>query len=243
MNISKKNEKLSSKERVLTVLHKGIPDRTPINYSANPGIDRRLKKLLNIKADDDLGLRQAIGVDFTGIGASYTGGRLHEEISGRCVNPQNGIRTKWIEHESGGYWDYCDFPLKDADNEAVEKWPLPTPDDYDYESLKKKCKEREEYAIFIGGAGLSDIINGNGMLRGMEQVLIDLISDDPVGLRLIQRRLELQLEVLSRTLEIVGPFIDFLWMGEDLGTQKAPLISLDLYRRHLLILPKRITYR
>ena len=32
-----------------------------------------------------------------------------------------GIRTRWVEHDSGGYWDYCDFPLRDADDEAVER--------------------------------------------------------------------------------------------------------------------------
>ena len=30
-----------------------------------------------------------------------------------------GIHTRWIEHESGGYWDFCDFPLKDATLEQV----------------------------------------------------------------------------------------------------------------------------
>ena len=35
---------MTSKERVLTALAHEEPDRVPINYSANPGIDARLKK-------------------------------------------------------------------------------------------------------------------------------------------------------------------------------------------------------
>jgi len=39
--------------------------------------------------------------------------------------------------------------------------------------------------------------------------------------------------VLERTLDRYKDKIDFLWMGEDLGTQNSPMISLDLYRKVL----------
>jgi len=71
------------------------------------------------------------------------------------------------------------------------------------------------------------------MLCGMENVLVGLISDDPALLRLIDRKLNLQLEVVERTLERAAGAIDFLWLGEDLGTQIAPMISLELFRRHI----------
>jgi len=71
------------------------------------------------------------------------------------------------------------------------------------------------------------------MLRGMEQVLVDLITDDPAGLLLIKRRVDIQLEVLRRTLEAAHGQINFVWLGEDLGTQRGPTISLELYRKHL----------
>jgi len=35
-------KKMTSKERVLTVLARQEPDRVPINYCSNPGIDQRL---------------------------------------------------------------------------------------------------------------------------------------------------------------------------------------------------------
>ncbi len=42
-----------------------------------------------------------------------------------------------------------------------------------------------------GGHG--DIINGNGMLRSMEQTLVDLITDDAAGLLLADRRMEINM--------------------------------------------------
>lgn len=41
-----------SKERVLTAFANNVPDRVPINYDANPGIDGRLKKHFCLKKSD-----------------------------------------------------------------------------------------------------------------------------------------------------------------------------------------------
>ena len=230
----RREEKLTSKERVMRVFAHQEPDRVPINYFANPGIDAKLKKYFGLAKDDNEGLREILGVDFRGVGAPYKGPRLHRPVEGRSVDPLWGIRRRWIEHETGGYWDYCDFPLKDATLEEIQSWPMPSPDDYDYNSVLDMCDKYEQYAIWIGGPGLGDIINSSGMIRSMEQVLIDLITDDPAGLCLIDRRLEIQLEVTRRTLEVARGKIDFMWIGEDLGTQIGPMISKELFRKHIL---------
>jgi len=87
--------------------------------------------------------------------------------------------------------------------------------------------------VFAGGAGTGDIINSTGMIRTMEQVLIDLITDEEACLFWIDRRISIQLEVVERTLAAADGGIDLLWIGEDLGTQIGPLISLKLFRRHI----------
>ncbi|NLO81767.1 MAG: hypothetical protein GX094_01675 [Clostridiales bacterium] len=229
-----KNDRLTSKERVLKVFNFEIPDRVPINYSANPQIDLKLKQFFGLRPDAHEDLLRVLGVDFRTVNAPYVGPPLHPQVEGRRVDPQWGIRTRWIEHGSGGYWDYCDFPLKDADEEMIANWPMPSPEDYDYSIVYDVCKKYEDYAISVGGAGLGDIINSNGMLRGMEQVLVDLITDNPAGLLLIDRKLEIQLEVTRRTIEAAKGKIDFMWVGEDLGTQIGPLIGMDLFRKHIL---------
>ncbi len=226
-------ERLSSKERVLTTLALQEADRVPIDYAANAGIDRRLKEHFGLAADDDEGLLGVLGVDFRGVTPAYAGPPLHEDVPDRQVHPEWGIRTRWVEHETGGYWDYCDWPLREADEETVAAWPMPNPDDYDYAAVVEACKPYDSLAVYTGNPGLGDIINSNGMLRTMDQVLVDLITDDPAGLLLIDRKLEVQLEVTRRTLEAARGAIDFVWLGEDLGTQIAPIISMDLFRKHL----------
>ncbi len=223
---------MNSKERVLSAFSRVEPDRVPINYFANLDIDRRLKSHFGLSDGDSEGLRQALGVDFRGVGAPYVGQKLHEEVPDRSVDVW-GIHRRWIEHDTGGYWDFCDFPLREAGLDQIESWSMPAPDDHDYSKVADRCREVEDYCVVFGGAGTGDIINSTGMIRSMEQVLVDLMTDDPACLRYIERKTEVQLEIGRRTLEAANGGFDLFWMGEDLGTQIGPLISLDLYRKHM----------
>lgn len=225
---------LNSKERVLRTFKYEETDRIPIDYSSNPLIDRKLKDHFGLKADDNEGLLEALKVDFRGVGPEYIGPKLHQDIPERNVMVDDwGIHRTWVENQTSGYWDFCDFPLEKATEEEIAAWSMPDPDNFDYSKIKDICRKYGNYAIFTGGAGTGDIINMNGMLRGVEQTLIDLITDDPAGLLLAKRRVDIQFEILRRSLEAAEGGIGFLWIGEDLGSQNAPLISLELFRKHI----------
>jgi len=224
---------MTSKERVLKAFSHEIPDRVPMGYFANPGIDKKLKAHFGLAENNDEGLRRALGTDFRGVGSAYTGPKVHPDIPERGVLVDNwGIHRRWVEHGTGGYWDYCDFPLEHADIEMARNWPMMNPDDFDYSTVRGACEGNKEYFVFVGGA-TGDIINTTGMLRGMEQTLVDLMTDDEVGLTIIDRRLAIDFEITRRTLEAAQGGVDALWLGEDLGTQIGPMISMELFDRHI----------
>jgi uroporphyrinogen decarboxylase len=222
----------TSRERVLTAFNHQIPDRVPVDYFGNTGIDGRLKRHFGLSSDDDEGLRQRLGVDFFEVIPAYTGPQLHADLPDRRVDLW-GVRTRWVEHETGGYWDFCDFPLKDADRDAIAAWPMPSPDDYDYAGIPEICRGHRQYALLVGNPGAGDMINSTGMVRTMEQVLVDLMVDEPACLLYMDRKNSVQLEVLSRVLEAARGAIDILWLGEDLGSTRGPLLSLELFRKHI----------
>ena len=224
---------MTSKERVIAAFNRHIPDRVPINYLANPGIDARLKRHFGLSSSDNEGLLQALHVDFRLLEVPYKGPRLHGDVTERGISVDNwGIHRRWIEHGTGGYWDYCDFPLREAGEEEIAGWPMPDPDDFDYSTVQEQCSKFRQCAI-CGSGGYGDIINGNGMLRGMEQTLVDLVTDDAAGLLLADRRMKIQIEITRRILEAANGEVDFVWMGEDLGTQTGPIISMDLFKKHI----------
>jgi len=224
---------MTSKERVLTTFARQKPDRVPINYFANPGIDARLKEHFGLQREDKQGLQNILGVDFMSVKAPYTGPRLHKEITGRNVDPCMGWITRYIEHGTGGYWDYCDFPLRTADEKLVGRWPMPSPDDFDYSIMPAICEKGEKHALYVGGPGLACIMNTAGFLRSMEQVFVDLALDEPAGLLLIDRMLAFQLEKTRREIEAAKGNVNFMWIGEDLGTQQGPLISMETFKKHI----------
>lgn len=225
---------MTSKERVLAVLNCRLPDRVPINFAgANMDIDWRLREYFGLDKDDHEGLLRSLNVDFRVVEVPYTGPQLHRLVEGKQVDPLWGIHTRWIKNESGGYWDFCDFSLEKASLEEIENWPMPSPDDFDYRVVKDQCDKYENYCIVYGNPGFGDIINSTGMIRTMEQVLIDLITDDPAGLRYIERKVAIQAEILNRVLDAANGRIDLVWIGEDLGTQNSPMVSIEIFRKHI----------
>jgi uroporphyrinogen decarboxylase len=77
-----------------------------------------------------------------------------------------------------------------------------------------------------------DFINSIARARGTEQVLVDLITDDPVYLEIMEARFRFYHEMHRKVLEAAGGLIDFTHIGEDLGTQRAQVISHAIFERH-----------
>ncbi|GHT97091.1 hypothetical protein FACS1894142_0770 [Spirochaetia bacterium] len=240
MQIIKAKETMTARERVRKTFAHEKTDRVTIGYDSNPGIHSRLKKALGLAAGDDEGLLTALGVDYCGIGAPYTGKPLYEELPNRRRDTLEGAVMRWVEHGSGGYWDFCDFPLKDADDEAFTSFPVPSPDDFDYDAVLDQAKALgRDWGLYIGGAGTPDVINSNGRLMGMEDVLCHLLTGNEGAMAFMHRRADFQLRMLERTLEKCGDYLDFIWYGEDLGTQRAPMISRDMYLASMKPIHKR----
>lgn len=233
MKLRKSPGTMTSKERVLRTFHHEKADRVPISYFANPGIQKRVAAYLGVPQDRD-SVNDALGVDFKGLMPAYTGKPLFTAPGPeRHVNPLTGAVTRWVENQNGGYWDYCDFPLADADDEVIANWPVPDPDDFDYDGLLEQCRAYGNKAVYLGHPGISDVMNNTGMIRGMENIYMDLLLETESVMTLLDRRMKAELAMFERALDKCGDYVDFIWTGEDLGTQRAPLISLDLFRRQI----------
>ena len=226
-------ETMTSKERVKRTFNFEKPDRVPINYFSNPTIHNKFAKALGVDDGNYDKVLDIIGVDFRGIGVSYKGPALFKEVEGLWVNPVSGSYTRMIYNEHGYYHDFCNFPLKDADDETIADFPVPNPDDFDYSNIEAMLESNKDKAINIGGAGTGDIINSTGMIMGMEETLVRLYNQDEAVMTYLNRRFEMEIGVLERIMNKSKGRVDFLWLGEDLGTQIAPMISLDLYRKVL----------
>ncbi len=225
--------KLTSKERVLTAFQHQEPDRVPFDYLYNEGIDSRLKQHFHLKPDDHEGLLQALSIDFRNVGPAYKGPRLHLESPNKDIRvcPEWGFHTQYVDFGYGGFWDFCEFPLKDATDKQLEEWPFPNPDHYNYDEIEQKSREwsKQNLAVSYGNPGICDVLNQTGIILSVEDTLMRLASYDDALLDWVDRRLAVQLAVAERALDRAKGSIDFFWMGEDLGTQKGPMISQSFF--------------
>lgn len=228
---------MTSRERVLKTFSFEKTDRMPVDYSGNGGINGKLMKYF--KTDDYHVMLDALNVDFRGVGVPYTGKPLFKEKAGYIVDGVYGVYSAWIEHASGGYWDFSYFPLKDAPDREIAEYPLANPDDFDYSAVAAAVARHPGRALYAGSAGSADIINSTGRLMGMEQTLVNIITEDEATLTYINRVADMELKQLERIIEAAKGRLDFIWIGEDLGTQIAPMISLELYRKVLKPIHKR----
>ena len=73
-------------------------------------------------------------------------------------------------------------------------------------------------------------------MRGIERVYYDVGMEDEVYLYIVEKRYNFYIEHIKRTLEQAEGAIDIVYCGEDLGTQIAPLISPDTFKK--LFAPK-----
>jgi uroporphyrinogen decarboxylase len=88
--------------------------------------------------------------------------------------------------------------------------------------------ENTDLAIMAGfGGNILEIGQG---LRGWEDFMLDLAMNDGYTQHLLGKMVENHLENLALFLDALKPYIQIIQMGDDMGTQAAPQVSVDMYR-------------
>ncbi|MFQ5812990.1 MAG: uroporphyrinogen decarboxylase family protein [Anaerolineae bacterium] len=246
---------MNSRERVMAVLRHELPDRVPVDLgsTAVSSIHRRandaLKVLLGIEAEEpvhdvvqglvvpDERTLQRFGVDFRRVA-------LRPSSTEAAASPTEGEDTYLDEwgmrrQRTELYWEIVEHPLADARVEDLRHYPWPDPHDpcrvAGLAEEARRLYEETDYALvadFLGGGIFEQAL----WMRGFERFMMDLVSDEPFATALLDILLELYIEFYAVYLEAVGPYVQIVALGDDLGMQTGPLISPELYRR--LIKPR-----
>ena len=219
---------MTSKERVMAALERSPTDRAPIQIYLTPEIQGKLMRHFGFTDPEQL-LRQ-LGVDFRGVNPVYRGAP-RPVPAGADFADEWGTGYVMFDHGHGGAYPEPNYlALANLKTLAdVASYPWPSPDDYDYSRIESDCDKYAAYAVCAGDAGRPDILNGVSRGRGMEQVMIDIMTEDPVGVAIIDKRCDFYYEVSRRTLEAGKGKIDILCIGEDTGNQLGPMFPLEIF--------------
>lgn len=217
---------MTSRERWMTALEGGTPDRIPTDIWAVPEVLAKLRAHLG--CEDFAGVREALNIDALCIVAPVYAGP--ERPSG--VN-EWGVATRRIGHGSGEYTEAASAPLARAETVAeIERYAWPDPEVYDYSSIPAQIDGNDGRQMVRGGHYEPFLIYCQ--LRGMEQAYIDVLAEPDMAEAALSRIFEFHYEYNRRILEAGAGRIDVFSLAEDLGGQTGPLFSLDVYRRFLM---------
>ncbi len=204
-------------------------DRPPIDCIAEGQVPERLVRHLGAGSYDEA--LELLDIDFRHL-MHHDFRAPYEKDERGFFTDMWGVRRRPVVNIYGTYDEVEYRPFADISSmDEVEAYPWPSPDLFDFSDIESRCDRiRNKYVVVFGHPGIMDLINGTSFGRGMEQVLVDIALEDPVGLALLEKRQEILLEVAERALRKANGKIDVLWIGDDYGTQNGPLMNIDSWK-------------
>ncbi len=216
---------MNSRERVLTAIARRTPDRAPADYKADPQVNRRMFERLGVGDLD--ALQDRLHTDIRRVDPRYVG-PPDRDVGGGVMEDYWGIRSKSVKTAAGVDQQFVRTALWDATTLAdFERHPWPWPDIFDYRSLAGECRRYPEHAILFEG---SDLFTRPAILRGMENLLIDLVERPELAHFLFEKFTAFYCEELTRALEATRSGFQLYCEWSDYGTQQGLLLSIPMWR-------------
>lgn len=213
---------MKPRERVSASIERKTFDRIPIKHLAVGEIDDMLCR--HFQVEKYMELLDVLGNDF-------------RDVSPRCLDPELAVENVKYGHVAAVVWERffrrqrpdAELPLAGVSTmDDLARLTFPEADLYDYSGLEEQCRQYEDYSLILGYCAV-DFLNGLGMMRGFDQVFLDIGSRDPVFLELVERRFRFMFEHIRCGLEAAGGLIDFVHLGDDLGSQEGLLLSPNTF--------------
>jgi len=254
--MSANQETMTSRERVLKALNHEIPDRIPLDLGGNQtGIHKNayLKLIRHLGIQDELNIMDAVQqlarpcekvlerfhIDTryiaAGAPADWKGGIVQTERNGvkwHDLTDEFGIRWS-MPDSTPNYMDITLHPLADATLKDVRDYPWPRGDDPSrFAGLRDRALQLRRDTPYAVVSGISGVVyEFCWYMRGLEQWLCDLLTEPEFCEEVIDQTLKFWLDWFRLFLDEVGDVVDVIMIGDDIGGQRGPLFSPELYRR------------
>lgn len=237
---------MTSRERFKSALEHKEPDRVPIDVGGDMhnGLHetayRNLLKYLN--EQDDIKLYDIVQHLAAVKDSVYA--RLHSDTRyifakpagsfERILAPDSSWYDEWgVKRINVGLYDEAvEQPLAGCTLDDVLKYKLPDPKDAArFAGLRQQAKEFYENTDFalVGGSAAS-LFYLTSELVGFQEYMEKLLIEPKTIETLIDKVLEWQIDFFSEYLSEIGDYIEMVWMGDDWGTQLAPIMSPRMFQ-------------
>ena len=213
---------MTSKERVNAALRGKGADRVPMFLWYSAKTVQNLAEYLGIREDEvDDALHNDIKQDWLSINRQMT---VPCE-DGKTFVDEWGITWK----RDGEYNTAIRHPLAEADAEEIKKYPFPAADlPSRYDGTARLMRKYPDH--FIGADVSGSLFEPGYHLRGMENLLVDMMTESEEADVLLDRLKAFTEETATRALQMG---CDWIWLGDDFGTQQNMIASPEIWRKYL----------
>jgi uroporphyrinogen decarboxylase len=227
---------MNSRDRFLTTINRGIPDRPPLFASLTPQVAKKISGHLGLTYEEPLDSLLSTRISHMNLllhlGNDAVGTAAVAPQNARTVTNPDGTMTNeygMVFKPKGLYNEFFKFPLADAETEAdIENYQLPDPyargryDDAD----RKIALYKSSYGV-IGDLETS-IFETSWYLTGLEKFMCDMMLQPPYFNKLLDKVMNMNLGVGK---ELIRRGVDLLWAGDDFGAQGGMLMSPEQFRQ------------
>jgi uroporphyrinogen decarboxylase len=227
---------MKHRDRVMTALQHQEPDRCPMQISFTPEFAARLEADLEIKGQglhnphgggNTYELERLLDQDMLLTSVGWVNGYYQEGYQDvESYQDEWGVTWKTVEYHTrfgiGKYTEPLGPPL--ADDQA------PDPDLSElYAEARRVIRDyKDEY--WIVGVTPTTIFETAWALRGLKKLLMDMVLDPEKADRVLEIPFRYHMRV-TQNLAKLG--VDMIWLGDDVGGQRAMLMSPKMWRRYL----------
>ena len=164
---------MTPRERVLAAVRHQPLDRFPTDIWAVDEVWQNLRR--HFKTEDGVEILDRLGIDgIPGIGPDYHGPLISGPDPALRYD-EWGFGYQMQEYNGGIYEEQVYFPMQHFTSVAdLEKFPWPSPGDYDYSGLSEKAARYPDRAV---QCGYWAIFYWHNRLRGLEQSLVEKRKD------------------------------------------------------------------
>lgn len=218
---------MNKRENLLSLLHRNGYEQVPVHFDLCPELAEKMEGMF----DPD-----GIGIPWKNICDSRLVPAVREEYERyyRDLQPGAEIDAWGVAHEKGSaaakHMTYMRHPLDGLDSlEAVKEYPFPAL------KLEEEAQKRDVEACIA--AGLAPVGNmqmtiweQSWYLRGMENLMVDMICNEPVAEYIFDAVTAIN---TRRAVAFARAGVDILYLGDDIGMQRQIMMSRELYRTWL----------
>jgi len=220
---------MTGRERLQRALERRKQDRPPYDFWSEQVTVESLFEYL--KHRDLESFLDEMGIDIRGADAVTPG---ETELGGGIYQNYWGERYKYRELRWGKMRDDLPGALSDAKTfDEIKNFPWPRNDDFDYSQLKTQCERIRGKGCAVR-YGSADVWQRPTLVRGMQNAMADMY-DNPEWMHYMSRLFaEFYKEEYKRAWEESGGIIDLFVIYSDVGSQRGPLISLEMFREFVV---------